>query len=281
MKNKMNLILTAILGFICAFNLNAQTDSTKLKKDKPQVYNYNNKIDIPITSVAAGISIFNFTQIYSKDRSSEESILALDANEVNKFDRRAAGNYNEDAKRASDVFFKAAIPLPLVVFAFDDSMRKDYWKLSLLYVEAMSITGAAYSTSQQLNDRLRPFTYNQNLSLSERTKGGAKNSFYSGHTALVATSTFFLAQVYADYHPDSSSKWMVYGGAALATYFTGYFRVQAGQHFPSDVIVGGLVGAASGILVPLLHKNKLFEDENLSLLPVTGEYHGLRLAYQF
>jgi membrane-associated phospholipid phosphatase len=274
-------ITLAIVIVFCVSNLFAQKDSTNVKAEGQQVYNYNKKLDIPITSVAAVISIFNFTQIYTKDRSSEESILALNEDDVNKFDRRAAGNYNEDAKTTSDFFFQAAIPLPLIVFAFDDNMREDYLRLTLLYLETMSITGVAYSTSQQLNNRLRPFTYNQDLELSRRTTGGAKNSFYSGHTALVATSTFFLARVYADYHPDSPHKYLFYGGAGLATFFTGYFRVKAGQHFPTDVIVGGTVGTAIGLLVPYFHKNKLFKNERISLLPITGEYHGLQLAYDF
>ena len=260
----------------------ADTVSTKVwDRDRPQVYNYNNKFDIPLTSITAGITIFNFTQIYTKKATSQETILALDPEDVNRFDRRAAGNYNEKAKTTSDFFFNASIPLPLIVFAFDDAMREDYLRLTLLYLEAMSITGITYSTSQQLNDRLRPFTYNENLPIEERTKGGARNSFFSGHTSLVATSTFFLASTYDDYHPGSKNRWLFYAGAATATVLTGHFRMRAGQHFPTDVIVGGLVGTASGFLIPKLHKNKDFREKGLTVLPVSGDYHGLRLTYQF
>jgi membrane-associated phospholipid phosphatase len=34
---------------------------------------------------------------------------------------------------------------------------------------------------------------------------------------------------------------------------TATLRVRAGQHFPSDAVVGGLIGTASGVLVPLVH----------------------------
>ncbi len=279
MKNINNSVLVCLLLIFCAHSAYAQKDTTKVKEQ--QVYNYNNKLDIPLTSAAALITFYNFSQIYSKERTDDGTILSLTPDDVNSFDRSAAGNWDEGAKTASDFFFNAAIPLPLIVFAFDDSMRKDYLRLTLLYLETMAFTGAAYSTSQQLNNRLRPFTYNTGLELSRRTSGGARNSFFSGHTALVATSTFFLARVYNDYHPDSPYKWAFYGGAGLATYFTGYFRVKAGQHFPTDVITGGLVGTAIGILVPYFHKNKLFNDEKITLMPITGEYHGLSLSYQF
>ena len=50
------------------------------------------------------------------------------------------------------------------------------------------------------------------------------NSFFAGHVALVGTSVFFIAQTYADYHPDSRYKWAFYSGAARAmTALTGYW----------------------------------------------------------
>lgn len=281
----MKYINTTVFILFVTFsviNTYAQRDSTKTKKkDLPQVYNYNNKLDIPLSSVASAISLYNFTQVYSKESSSEESILALNPDDVNGFDRGAAGNYNPGAKDASDFIFSAAIPTPLIFFAFDKKMRKNYLRLSLLYWESMSFMGVAYSTSLQFNNRRRPYTYNMDLPMNVRTKGGGKNSFYSGHTGLVATSTFFLASVYADYHPNSKYKWVLFTSAGAVTFLTAFLRVRAGEHFPTDVILGGLVGTASGILVPYFHKNKLFKDEGLSLVPVVGEYNGLRMAYKF
>ena len=34
---------------------------------------------------------------------------------------------------------------------------------------------------------------------------------------------------------------------------TGNLRIKADQHFPSDVLVGGLIGRVSGVSIPLLH----------------------------
>ena len=78
---------------------------------------------------------------------------------------------------------------------------------------------------------------------------------------MVATSTFFLARVYHDYHPDSPYKWVFYGGAGLSTVLTAHFRVKGGAHFPTDVIVGGILGSAAGFLVPFFHKNKMIKKE--------------------
>ena len=276
----MKKIIVILLIAFGIGSVHAQIDSTAIDKEQ-KVYKYNNKLDIPLTSTAAAISIFNFTQVFSKDRSSEETILALNPDDINSFESSVAGNYSEEAKTASDYFLNASLPLPLLVYALDKDMRKDYLRLTLLYLEAMSFTGLSYSTSQQLNNRLRPLSYNQDLDMTQRTEGRNKNSFFSGHTALVATSTFFLAKTYDDYHPNSGYKWVFYGGAGLATYLTGHLRVRAGQHFHTDVVVGGIVGAASGFLVPYFHKNRLFNNEKLSLMPVTGEFNGLRLSYTF
>lgn len=41
------------------------------------------------------------------------------------------------------------------------------------------------------------------------------------------------------------------GGCLAGT--TSGLRIEGGQHFPSDVIVGGLIGTATGVGVPLVH----------------------------
>ena len=38
---------------------------------------------------------------------------------------------------------------------------------------------------------------------------------------------------------------------------TGYLRVKAGKHYPTDTIAGYLLGATAGILIPQLHKKKM------------------------
>jgi membrane-associated phospholipid phosphatase len=117
--------------------------------------------------------------------------------------------------------------------------------------------------------------------MGDRTSGGAKNSFFAGHVALVGTSTFFIAKVYSDYHPDSKAKWAFYTGAALLTGATGYLRHIGGKHFPSDILLGTAVGTLSGILVPHFHKNKSLKNNRLSIYPFAGQSNGLAVVYKF
>jgi membrane-associated phospholipid phosphatase len=93
---------------------------------------------------------------------------------------------------------------------------------------------------------------------------------------------FFIAKVWSDYHPESKAKWLFYTGAAAVTSATVLMRHQAGMHFPSDLLLGAGLGAATGILVPALHKNKS-ADDRLSLTPYfgNGSKGGLSLVYTF
>jgi membrane-associated phospholipid phosphatase len=96
----------------------------------------------------------------------------------------------------------------------------------------------------------------------------------------VATSTFFFAQVWADYHPDSKAKWVWYGLAGAATGATAYWRHRGGLHFPSDIALGVAQGTLTGLLVPRLHKARIIKNPNLSITPFTGLSHGLAVRYK-
>ena len=254
--------------------------TTSTSETGEPVYKLKPKVDIPLTVATAGWTIYGFTQVYSKDNSTEEQINRLNVNDINGFDRWAADVWSEKAADASDLIFYGSMPLPALLF-LDKKMRKDAGKISFLYLEAMSITGLLYTGSAHLFDRYRPYTYNPNTPMGDRVEGNAKNSFPAGHVAVVGTSTFFIAKVFADYHPESKLKWLFYTGAALATGTTGYLRHRGGRHFPSDIVVGTAVGALSGILVPHFHKNKALKTSGLSVMPFTGRSHGLALVYKF
>jgi membrane-associated phospholipid phosphatase len=298
MMKKILCGTAAIILHLCSF---AQTDSlgvtkndtlrspdistekfSKAEKDRKQpVYKLKPAADIPVFAVTAGWSAYAFTKIYSKDTSTLVKILSLDVNDINGFDRWAVRPYSESIGKTSNYIFYGAIPLPLL-FLIGKETRNDFFKLSFLYLEAMSITGLLYTGSTYFTNRYRPYAYSEETPMSWRTRGGAKNSFYAGHVALVATSTFFMAKVYADYYPESKIKWLMYGLAGTATGTIAYLRHRGGFHFPSDILLGITQGTLTGILVPHFHKNKLIKDPNLSLMPyINGESNGLSIVYTF
>ncbi|MBC7828541.1 MAG: phosphatase PAP2 family protein [Chitinophagaceae bacterium] len=247
-----------------------------------EVYKLNLAVDIPLTAVTAGWSLYAFPKIYDKKGITQQELNNLNTNNINGFDRWAADVYHENAAKNSDLFFYAAMPLPFVLL-IDREIRKDALKVGFLYLEAMSVTGLFYTGSAYLWDRYRPLTYIKNPNaelLSDQLSGNARNSFLAGHPALVATSSFFVASVYADYHPDSKFKYVLYGAAAVVTGGTAYLRHRGGKHFPSDLIVGTTIGTLSGILVPRFHKNKAYRNSKVRVMPFTGESHGLHMVYK-
>jgi len=247
---------------------------------KQPVYKLKPIVDVPLTAINAAWTLYAFTIIYSKPLSDPEKVLSLNKNDINWFDRWAVRPYSPHLDKLAYIPFNASMALPLV-FLIPGKTRKDFFKLTFLYLEAMSITGLLYTSSTYLVDRYRPYVYSSGTTMDQRINGGGKNSFYAGHPALVATSLFFGAKVLADYYPDSKFKWLFYTIAGGTTALTAYWRHRGGMHFPSDLLLGVAQGTLTGILVPHFHKHKIVKDPNLSLLPYSNGFnHGLALVYR-
>jgi hypothetical protein len=144
----------------------------------------------------------------------------------------------------------------------------------------MSITGTLYSLTAGSVRRSRPLVYSTEAPLEKRMEKGSQRSFFAGHTAATASATFFTAKVFSDFNPDSRAKPYVWTAAAVIPAVVGYYRYQGGRHFITDNLVGYVVGAGVGILVPHLHKKNNKSD--LSMTPIVSpEFRGSALVYTF
>lgn len=234
-------------------------------------------IDIPVVVVGTAVDLYNFAAIGKKNATSLAKLQSLKISDLNWFDRWAVHPYSHSVDQLSYIPFYVAIPLPLAVFGIDNRMRKDFWKLTYMYGEAMILTGVLYTSAVHWVSRLRPLTYESASPMEQRTSSNSRNSFFAGHVALVGTSLFFIARTWADYHPESHEKWIFYTGAAAITGLTGYLRNRAGEHFPTDVALGTVVGVAAGLFTPLLHK--VNPVKKLSFLPFSPTGEGFTLLY--
>ncbi|MFK8007279.1 MAG: phosphatase PAP2 family protein [Saprospiraceae bacterium] len=204
-----------------------------------------------------------------------EEIELLDKNSINRFDRIATSYSSERARKASDVFFYGMMAMPSL-FVFSKSMRRDAKSIALIYGETLFLTVGITSITKKTILRSRPLVYNSNFDIDTKMEKNARYSFFSGHASVVSASSFFTAKVFADYYPDSKWKPVVWGAAATIPAITGYLRVRAGKHYPTDVITGYAVGAVIGILIPQIHKRKKRnENVQLSVNPMGG-YFSLR-----
>ena len=236
-------------------------------------------VDGPIIAAGVGLNYLGLRLMQDKDGISPEKAMELRKEDVNGFDRFAAGNFDPDAKKISDYPFYGSFGLPLLL-VLNDNVRSKTGQMLVLYVETMAITGALFTMTNGNVERLRPLAYGENTPLHEKIRGNAKNSFFAGHTAAAASATFFAAKVFHDFNPDSQARPYIWAAAAAIPAGVGYLRLKAGKHFLSDNLLGYAVGAGAGILVPQLHKKS--NRYNVSLVPVSApDFNGALLVYTF
>ena len=232
---------------------------------RPRRYHVNYVTGSIIIGIGLGTDAFAISRIKDKPEISDAELQALNPEHVNSFDRwalRQNPNGYQNYSRISDLIEPPLFILLPALLALDKKIPKKEWlDILFMYVEGHTITFTFYNYSwlgPTAHDRFRPLTYYTQLPLAARMDGGNRNSFYSGHTASVAFTSFFVAKVFCDYHPDLGfGKYLVYTAAAIPPVIMGYFRVRSLAHFPSDALVGLGLGAMVGIVVPAIHKTNL------------------------
>lgn len=272
-------VITIFLSIILIISF-----SQDKKKEKKSVYKMKYAIDIPVTAGLFGLSYFGYDWIDKKMSVSVAEVEALHKDDVWFFDRVALNqtvSQRFQARDISDWSMNIFLFSPVLLY-FDKDIRKDWLDVALLYLETQSINSNLYAYGGPLLvDRIRPLAYYDELSMEEKRKEGTKDSFFSGHASWTAGASFFMAKVISDYHPElGPKKWFVFLGALAPPMFVGYFRIRGLKHFPTDVMLGTAVGAATGVLVPHLHKRKIISN-NISIAPFAGDYSGFSFRMKF
>lgn len=260
---KMKISLLFLLLFILNLNCFGQQNG-----ESPYETDFV-KDGIWITS-GIGLNVLGVLLIQDKPALTEAELNALSKNDIWGVDRWAAGNYSERANSDSYIPMFTAFALPLALL-LNENERSHAGQLSVLFVESMATTGALFSITAGLVEKSRPLVYNTSIPIEERIDNDEQRSFYAGHTAATASATFFAAKVFNDFNPDSPWRPLVWGVAAAIPASVGYLRVKAGKHFLTDNLIGYTLGAASGILIPELHKKK---NKNLQIYPTMGFNQG-------
>ena len=172
--------------------------------DKPSVYQVNKKIEIPLTLALFASNYAGFKFLDRKQGLSHDEIISLDPDDIWWFDRIATQQSVDDRFRNSDIsdnIMNATIILPFFL-VLDKEIRKDWLDLLVLYGETHAINTSVYIAAAAIVDRIRPYVYNEDIPMGDKTGHGTKISFYSGHVSTTASASFFMAKVYSDYHPD-------------------------------------------------------------------------------
>jgi membrane-associated phospholipid phosphatase len=259
-----SLLLLTIISFDSSFSQN--------KNPSPFKIDYGTEALLLGSGAAAGVT--SLAILLNLDPLTKEQIEELNADDINSFDRAFIGPYSSDY--LGDVLQYTTYLLPLT-FLVDNDTKSDFGDLALMYGEVLLLNTSINGIVKGLSKRTRPYVYDIKSPSDEKTNIDARLSFYSGHTSNTASISFFTAKVFSEYLTNNTAKVLIWSAAVLIPAVTGFSRVNTNWHFPTDVIVGYIVGAAIGYLVPLIHKR---ENHNSKQIDPTENYYKPIIGFQ-
>ena len=261
---KLFAITTINFIFITSCS-NAIASPYQISKDKELLY----------LGVGGALNLIGYATYQDKSGLSIDELQSLDDHDIPSIDRGYAGTWNTDARNRSDVILGVSLAFPATLLA---SNRSEPLTIGIMYAETFLTTLGGVTLTKGLVDRNRPFTYGDKAPLEERTAKDARRSFFSGHSAHITASLVFTAKVYSDYHPGSPYLIPIWSATILASAYGSWQRVEAGWHFPTDVLVGMLWGGITGYAIPHLHKT----SSNTSIIPfASSDNIGVLLQRRF
>jgi len=211
--------------------------------------------------IAAGV--LGIVLPYSLSASLITPRCPCDPNEVNSFDRRSIGNSSDAADVISLLTTALALGGPPLLDFLDVGSTPAFLEDMTVFAEALAVNGALVTLAKYVTRRPLPRLYAQQAPDLINSPGGYR-SFYSGHTSTTFAALSVAAMSWGFRHGHSVWPWVItlLVGASVAVE-----RVVAGYHFPTDVMVGAVVGMALGIAVPWLHARREAQAGALSFLP--------------
>ena len=231
------------------------------------VYRINPAVDIPVLSAAAlgaVVPLFFEPQLIHRK-------CPCVPEDVNAFDRPVIGNHDETAGTISHFTVALALVTPIVVDAGVQGFSKTFGEDLLVFTEVLALDSAVSHIARYGMQRPRPVAYGVS---PPEIRPGEFLSFYSGHTASVFAGMSAASMTYGYRYGHKAWPWLL--TAVLGLGESG-LRVMAGRHFYTDVIVGAVLGTATGTLVPYLHRR--YRGSSLTLAP-TEDDAGVQLVWR-
>lgn len=201
-----------------------------------------------------------------------EELRTLSRKNVNSFDRSATYNWSPQAADWSDILLITSIASPMLLYT-SSAVQNDAGTYLTMYLQNIITTYSVSHITKAMFRRYRPYSYNDEVEEEIRRSPGATLSFFSAHTSVSFASAVFLSITFNKYNPNSNLTPYIWGSSLLIASAVGYFRYEAGQHYPTDIIVGAIIGSAVGYLIPLIHESN--EEEKGLVGPAANPYNNL------
>jgi len=224
---------------------------------------YTLRLDVDLPLLILGTTLWGGTSFIGGTAApppwcGTDTTPACDRSGVNALDRLAFDRSNTTDRLAANVMV-GVVPGAFTILDIVDTGVTHWrgWLVDAVVItEAVVWSGAAQDIVRRAVRRPRPFMYTPGLNPTERDGAEADFSFFSGHTSNTFAMVTAAAFTYTLRHPHSKWNWLVWSLAIAGETTEPVLRVLAGDHFPTDCIVGALVGTSAGILFPALHRRK-------------------------
>jgi len=175
--------------------------------------------------------------------------------EMMELDESVRDNFSRRASHLSDALLAGSIAAPAIYLTGSTIDDADGDRL-MIYAQSMAINAALAQGTKRLVQRPRPYQYSKDPVVRRYAKEAGNDgwmSFYSGHASLSFGAAVTGAYLLGASTDNKLARGMSWGLGLMAASATANFRVRAGKHFYSDVLVGAVVGTAVGYIVPALH----------------------------
>ena len=230
------------------------------------------KHDSWLLPMGLGLSALGSVLYHRQAPITAEEILLLDRKDVNAFDRCATFNWSPAWGDRSDVTRDLLVYSTVLLATVPSALRaqwSDTLTLATMMAETALFVGGVTALTKAAVGRKRPYLYNPDLSIDDRIAvgDGARSSFFSGHTSASFAAAAFVSKVFTDLHGPSLGTKLLWVSSISVAALTAYARVEAGMHYPSDVIVGAAVGFGIGYLVPTLHRKEWRDRISATVAP--------------
>lgn len=157
---------------------------------------------------------------------------------------------NDRANGVSNALIALTLALP-PAFMLDEGTGARFVNAEVVYAETLSANLWLNNVVKLLAHRPRPYSY-----LALRPTDDPRDrfvSFYSQHSSMAFSAASAGAYLFSESVADRNSRLMLWSLEFTLAAATATLRVRAGRHYPSDVIVGALIGTGIGLGVPALH----------------------------